>query len=924
MISVTKNDLPKAKETVPFKKDDVYDFLMKQPNFDLLNLLKEDKLIQIEKHFKRTPKGLRLNEFISIIFQHFEFDLSDPRLKELLCSKLIELFKEIDINDDSFLEWNEFSNHIISQSSVNQVANNKDTMPLFKQSTNVPKIKFSKNSETTIEKLLYYPKDNYLFLVEQDSPRFHWFSINEEVVNGKGFPNEWNCVCEYQAHKKEITSIELFNDPKDYSLTLATSSVDLSINFWNLEVKPRLKNTIFVPDIIQTMRFYQESPSSTPLLFTGGNDAVIHLYDLARFKEKSFLTCWNPFIKKDSLQRGHSGPISDLVAIKEHSMLASSGLDGRICLWDITKERFLKFMNSETKLKSVNSLEWVKDISALLSAGIDHEIHVYNTYVSEKIYSIKGHIDPIAQVKWLEGSYEVISADISGLVKIWDYRSWQCLQSFNLTPGLTSLQVGSTSKSKKRFFAGGKSIHSFLTDEPSNQIVTDDNPAIEVVFNREFKMLTTVHSNLVKLWSLSTGRLIATYRNLIPEDINAFCFDKRERKFFVAGNKTFLRIYNFKSGALIKDFPEKNSSFITRMAYFSDKHSPNSNHRQFLIAGFDNGAVKMIDDDLDGSFVKLICEIRALKSRVTRFYIFSNSQDMGKYLVATSENNTILIIKIEVCRLETVIYLERMVNVGLADMLCINNNFLMATDDGFLRLVGKMADKKYGILKELQVTREGFNQTLELVITAFAQLKGYFLVGNNFGEIWILDIEETMALLRSGTEENKKGVYLTQEGQGSAVSKEEVKRCVKCIIKNAHDEKVLKIEVIEEEGAFVTISFDCQAILWRMRRDFEECKNIKKAQFHNKFIYFDKEEVERIGLLRVSKESDWRFQMNESLAEHQKQQEVSHMLREIESNKFKCRQKEANRGLSKEEILRKAQSGLVFAKESMKAHNKYE
>ena len=181
MISSLKNDFPKSKDTSS-QKDDLYDFLMKQPNFDLLNLLKEDKLIQIEKHFKKTPKGLRLNEFISIVFQYFEFDLSDPRLKELLCSKMIELFKEIDINDDSFLEWNEFSNHIISQSSVNQVASSKDTMPMFKQSANVPKIKFAKNSETTIEKLLYYPKDNYLFLVEQDSPKFHWFSIKDPVL----------------------------------------------------------------------------------------------------------------------------------------------------------------------------------------------------------------------------------------------------------------------------------------------------------------------------------------------------------------------------------------------------------------------------------------------------------------------------------------------------------------------------------------------------------------------------------------------------------------------------------------------------------------------------------------------------------------------------------------------------------------------
>lgn len=131
-------------------------------------------------------------------------------------------------------------------------------------------------------------------------------------------------------------------------------------------------------------------------MFTGGNDASIRIYDLSSFKDKSSLPCWNPFVKLDSKQKGHSGPISDMATIREHSMLATAGLDGRICLWDINKERFLKYLNGESKLKSISSLTWIKDLSTLLSGGIDHEIHVYNTYVTEKIYSIKGHNNPIA------------------------------------------------------------------------------------------------------------------------------------------------------------------------------------------------------------------------------------------------------------------------------------------------------------------------------------------------------------------------------------------------------------------------------------------------------------------------------------------------------------------------------------------------
>ena len=494
------------------------EYIRKEPNFDLLNLLKEDRLEKLEAFFLEREDGLTFDEFIYIIFNNFEFDYSDPELKELISLKLLELFKEIDINDDHSLEWSEFSNHIIQLSSISRGNTEKDNILLYKQSNKRIQVKVSKTADTHIDHLVYHSKTGQLILVEQNSPKFMVFNIDDRH-------NNWKPVIEQVAHKKNITCVELFTDPKDMILTLATASIDLTINFWALSSRLKLKKTLILPEIPQVISFYYDPSSDVPLIFTGGNDASIRSYDMNTLRDKSNFGSWNPFVKLDAKQKGHSGPISDLVSLPELGFIVSSGLDGRICLWEVSRSRFVKYLSSDSKLKSIASMTWIDDLSALLTGGLDHDIHVYNTYVSEKIYSVKGHSSPISKLQWIKGSFEVVSADIGGVVKIWDYRSWKCLQTFSIGRGITSLSTGILSKQKKKIFIGGKNLVYFVTDELKNENLTDEDIAVSVLYNAEFRVIFTIHEGRIKLWKIDSGKIYNIFRDLLNEDILAFCFD---------------------------------------------------------------------------------------------------------------------------------------------------------------------------------------------------------------------------------------------------------------------------------------------------------------------------------------------------------------------------------------------------------------
>jgi WD40 repeat protein len=186
-------------------------------------------------------------------------------------------------------------------------------------------------------------------------------------------------------------------------------------------------------------------------------------------------------LKKDTDQRGHSGPIMDILPIKEQNYLATAALDGKICLWDAATEKNVKTLGGDSShIKGITSLEWYPGNYSLLSAGLDHDVYVFNTYVKEKIFTLKGHTHPLVGVKWIEGTPQIVTADISGMVKVWDARTWLCVQTFNSPADKDKLYTFAVTHPKKRIILGSKHMVFYDYDEPKDQLLTDEKMCLRV------------------------------------------------------------------------------------------------------------------------------------------------------------------------------------------------------------------------------------------------------------------------------------------------------------------------------------------------------------------------------------------------------------------------------------------------------------
>jgi WD40 repeat protein len=119
----------------------------------------------------------------------------------------------------------------------------------------------------------------------------------------------------------------------------------------------------------------------------------------------------------------------NLIVLQKLNNVASASLDKTVSVWDShTQERILTLHGHK---KGVFDLTYNPQHRLIFSCGFEHDACVWSPFVNSLVYRLKGHHASLVGCQSVEGSHEVITADTSGVFKLWDVRNFMCVQTFS-------------------------------------------------------------------------------------------------------------------------------------------------------------------------------------------------------------------------------------------------------------------------------------------------------------------------------------------------------------------------------------------------------------------------------------------------------------------------------------------------------------
>ena len=516
---------------------------------ELMMTMDSDNLGWLKREFAKFRDELDIYQFVYTMQQHIDKTPLSAAERVEIVAHLKELFDQVDVNGDKKMEWAELTSFIIeSQTTGGPLSEAPLTVykpiPTVQDETRL-------RSEQSIERVFYLPGLDLLLLCERPSAVVSVYS-----------PLKSPCRHEIREHKAEVLAVEHVPECG----CVVTSGADLALCFWDATTPTSPSWRLRQKTALQHSQMALCWCASRGELYTGSADGMLYAWDVVNLCVVQKLP-------------GHEDAITCLILMKQRKeLLASGSLDKCIRLWDVGAQKpscvytlgppkvglapfgrhFPSNLDSDTwrcHERGVSCLAFSPQQRHLFSGGLDHELLVWNPMSERVICNLRQHTSPLSTIEAVDDSPMVVSADVSGLLCIWDSRSLTCSQKLqvNVPPG-TELQSPSMALVPRHHMivTAARRLSSFRGPEEPDAFLTDADPIACGLYNNQAQSFCTASGTSVMMWDASTGQLARRYDDVTPTPITAICLDDRERKLLVADHAGNILVLNYQSGAIMK------------------------------------------------------------------------------------------------------------------------------------------------------------------------------------------------------------------------------------------------------------------------------------------------------------------------------------------------------------------------------------
>ncbi|KAL7754106.1 hypothetical protein RI367_000086 [Sorochytrium milnesiophthora] len=487
--------------------------------------------------------------------------------------QMTQLFMKIDANSDGTVSWDEFSNFVMvgaQDQGGKQAIVDERTRKLVDSP--------HKDLIRTIE---YLPKERKYLSISRDGSMCFWSSklkLQKSIASKDlgGTNQAWvtHAVCMHDFNK----------------LAIITDDRQLCI-YEMMSIKPRKLIVIAPFDnnplcITYTPKYDDEQSA----LLIGDDGGYVNFLTFTRrffvdhisesevktVKPAALSSKENNIFGSDMglhRRKMHSEWVERIQYYKDiHSYVTcSSESDKSLVIGDLDR----KITRHIKVYKGVRCFDFCRRPSFLVTGGRDKLVHLWNPYVLSKCAgTLTGHNATVVDIIVNQPDGHVISLSEDKVIKIWNIRNMNCLQTMtdkfphrpeNIISAIHFDPVN------RQLITGSNKLESWplYTDFKNSLIRSHDAPIAAAMFNQNFhQVVSGCHNSTVSVWDVFTGYRLFQYHNVHEDmEITAMCFDKSCRRLITGSRDGHIKIWNFNNGQLLRDLVKPTTSEVSALLY---------------------------------------------------------------------------------------------------------------------------------------------------------------------------------------------------------------------------------------------------------------------------------------------------------------------------------------------------------------------
>jgi len=478
---------------------------------EIMMEIKQSDLNKLQACFEANGE-LSLEQFVVVMMRYLSYDITTDNAKKVVIANLSDLFQEIDVDGDGQIPWEEFLTFLVDQGTVKDdyTISEEGLTPYLDRNWVDP------NMHCTIEGVKKFTDWRQCCIWESNHVVRLYSHSNMELVNEFQAPHSI-VTAENQAHRK--------------TLFLSTSARTL-MEYDVVANHVILRKSAQMPEIQTSLTYSEEFET----LFGGSISGDLSFIDTKTLVSKLTVS-------------GHDKTITAVQPLESMGMVATASLDATVRIFDVVTSQWRNTLRGHKK--GVSEVTLSSDYHLIFSAGLDRECLVWNPFVTNLVARLQGHQSPLIAVDVVPGTPQLLTADAQGYVKLWDIRSFSCIQTFQAA-GSRSLVGISTSKEDKNLVSiSAFDMCLFSCSVQVNPTLTDEHPITCTLFNERAGSFLVISGRNCKVFDAKFGKLIKIFRNIMPHEITVACLDQRRRRFVLGDHHGNICIFNYNNGALM-------------------------------------------------------------------------------------------------------------------------------------------------------------------------------------------------------------------------------------------------------------------------------------------------------------------------------------------------------------------------------------